>query len=190
MSALLERNLPPFEAAAMRVPDLTEVMAVERKAYPVPWTHGNFVDSLAAGYPAEVLRGPRTQACAAPPQVGLTPSGGGLGGAQPWGHSELLGYWVAMPGVDELHLLNITVAPAWQRRGLAIVMLDRLVADCRRQGLTQLWLEVRIGNERAREVYERYGFVEVGRRRAYYPVQQGPREDALLMSLPVPVDER
>ena len=160
MSALLKRNLPPFEAAAMRVPDLTEVMAVERKAYPVPWTHGNFVDSLAAGYPAEVLRGPR---------------------------AELLGYWVAMPGVDELHLLNITVAPAWQRRGLAIVMLDRLVAHCRRLGLTQLWLEVRLGNERAREVYLRYGFAEVGRRRAYYPVPQGPREDALLMSLSVAV---
>lgn len=158
MSALLERNLPPFEVAAMRIPDLTEVMAAERQAYPVPWTHGNFVDSLAAGYPAEVVRGPR---------------------------AELLGYWVAMPGVDELHLLNITVAPSWQGRGLAIVMLDRLIAECRRRGLTQLWLEVRLGNERAREVYRRYGFAEVGRRRAYYPVQDGPREDAILMSLMV-----
>ncbi|KQW46188.1 MULTISPECIES: ribosomal protein S18-alanine N-acetyltransferase [unclassified Roseateles] len=158
MSALLERNLPPFEAAAMRVPDLTEIIAVERQAYPVPWTHGNFVDSLAAGYPAEVLRGSR---------------------------AELLGYWVAMPGLDEMHLLNITVVPAWQGRGLAVAMLDRLVADCRRRGLTQLWLEVRVGNERAREIYGRYGFVEVGRRRAYYPVPHGPREDALLMSLVV-----
>ncbi len=158
MSALPERQLPPWEAAAMRVPDLTEVMAAERQAYPVPWTHGNFVDSLAAGYPAEVLRGPR---------------------------AELLGYWVAMPGADEMHLLNITVVPAWQGRGLAVLMLDRLVAECRRRGLTQLWLEVRVGNARAREVYRRYGFAEVGRRRAYYPVQDGPREDAVLMSLMV-----
>lgn len=142
----------------MRVPDLTEVMAAERQAYPLPWTHGNFVDSLAAGYPAEVLRGPR---------------------------AELLGYWVAMPGADEMHLLNITVVPPWQGRGLAVVMLDRLVAECRRRGLTQLWLEVRVGNARAREVYRRYGFAEVGRRRAYYPVQDGPREDAVLMSLMV-----
>jgi len=160
MSALLERSLPPWTADAMRVPELTEVMAIERQAYPVPWTHGNFVDSLAAGYPAEVLRGPR---------------------------AELLGYWVAMPGVDELHLLNITVAPAWQGRGLAVLMLDRLVAECRRRGLTQLWLEVRVSNQRAREVYRRYGLTEVGRRRAYYPVPQGPREDALLMSLSVAV---
>lgn len=160
MSALLERSQPPWEAAAMRVPDLTEVTAIERQAYPVPWSHGNFVDSLAAGYPAEVLRGPR---------------------------AELLGYWVAMPGVDEVHLLNITVAPIWQGRGLAVVMLDRIVAECRQRGLTQLWLEVRVSNERAREVYRRYGFAEVGRRRAYYPVVEGPREDAILMSLSIPV---
>ncbi len=169
MSALPDRTAPPWEACPMRVPDLTEVMAIERQAYPVPWTHGNFVDSLAAGYPAEVLRGPRLQA-----------------GAAPWGGQELLGYWVAMPGVDEMHLLNITVARAWQGRGLAVAMLDRLVAACRERGLTQLWLEVRVSNQRAREVYARYGFAEVGQRRAYYPVQQGPREDAVLMSLVVP----
>jgi ribosomal-protein-alanine N-acetyltransferase len=156
VNAVVKPAQPDFEAAAMRVPDLTEVMAVERVAYPVPWTHGNFVDSLAADYPAEVLRGPR---------------------------AELLGYWVAMPGADEMHLLNITVVPAWQGRGLAVAMLDRLVAECRRRGLSQLWLEVRISNARAREVYARYGFAEVGKRRAYYPVVEGPREDAILMSL-------
>jgi ribosomal-protein-alanine N-acetyltransferase len=158
MSAALDRQLPPFEADGMRVPDLTEVTAIERQAYPVPWTHGNFVDSLAAGYPAEVLRG-----------AGL----------------QLLGYWVAMPGVDELHLLNITVAPAWQGRGLAVAMLDRVLAEARRHGLQQVWLEVRLSNERAQAVYRRYGFAVAGRRRAYYPVTQGPREDALLMNMTV-----
>jgi [ribosomal protein S18]-alanine N-acetyltransferase len=158
MNAIVKPGLPRWESALMRLPDLAEVLAAEREAYPVPWTHGNFVDSLAAGYPAEVLRDPQ---------------------------GELLGYWVAMPGVDELHLLNITVAPAWQRRGLALVMLDRIVGACRQRGLTQLWLEVRVSNLRAQAVYQRYGFAEVGRRRAYYPVLQGPREDALLMSLMV-----
>ena len=158
MNAIVKPGLPRWEPALMRLPDLAEVLAAEREAYQVPWTHGNFVDSLAAGYPAEVLRDPQ---------------------------GELLGYWVAMPGVDELHLLNITVAPAWQRRGLALVMLDRIVGACRQRGLTQLWLEVRVSNLRAQAVYQRYGFAEVGRRRAYYPVLQGPREDALLMSLMV-----
>jgi ribosomal-protein-alanine N-acetyltransferase len=158
MNAVAEPRLPPHGTAPMRLPDLTEVIAVERQAYALPWSHGNFVDSLVAGYPAEVLRGPR---------------------------AELLGYWVAMPGVDEMHLLNITVAPAWQGRGLAVLMLDRLVEACRQRGLSQLWLEVRVSNERARAIYARYGMAEVGRRRAYYPVQHGPREDAILMSLTV-----
>ena len=56
---------------------------------------------------------------------------------------------------------------------------------CRAQACPQLLLEVRISNQRAREVYRRYGFEETGRRPAYYPVPQGPREDALLMSLAV-----
>ena len=48
-----------------------------------------------------------------------------------------------------------------------------------------LWLEVRESNERARAVYERYGFVEVGRRRGYYPAPRFAREDAIVMSLGV-----
>lgn len=145
-------------ALPLQLTDLAEVMAIEQEAYPVPWSHGNFVDSLAAGYAAEALRS--------------------LGG-------ELLGYWLAMPGVDEMHLLNITVAAPWRGRGLARCMLDRVQASCRAHRLPQLWLEVREGNHRARQVYAAYGFAEVGRRRGYYPVKAGPREDAVLMSLAV-----
>ena len=156
MSALLERSLPPFEAGAMRVPDLTEIIAIERQAYPVPWTHGNFVDSLAAAYPAEVLRGTR---------------------------AELLGYWVAMQGVDEMHLLNITVAPAVQGRGHARTLVDALVAVCRECRAGDLWLEVRAGNDRARALYAHLGFTQVGVRKGYYPAPFGRREDAVVMSL-------
>lgn len=145
------RRLQPMKAS-----HLDAVMAVEQAAYAFPWTRGNFVDSLAAGYFARVLFG------------------------EP---GELLGYHIAMAGLDEMHLLNITVAPAWQGQGLARLMLDRLVALCRRERLQQLWLEVRESNDRARQVYRRYGFAEVGRRRGYYPTPVGPREDAILMSL-------
>jgi ribosomal-protein-alanine N-acetyltransferase len=158
MNALLQT--PEVIAQPLGVTDLDELMPIERAAYPVPWSQGNFIDSIAAGYHAESLR-----------RVG--------------GRRELLGYWLAMPGVDEMHLLNITVAPAWQGQGLARLMLDRLAAVCRREGLAQLWLEVRVSNERARQVYRQYGFAEVGRRKAYYPSAKGPREDALLMSLKV-----
>ena len=141
---------------AMTVADLAAVAALEASAYAFPWSHGNFIDSLGAGYPSQVLLGP---------------DGG------------LLGYFVAMQGVDELHLLNLTVAPAEQGRGHARFMLDALIVLSRRLGARQLWLEVRHGNERARGLYLRYGFRHVGVRRGYYPAALGLREDAAVMSL-------
>ncbi|WP_310384878.1 ribosomal protein S18-alanine N-acetyltransferase [Roseateles sp.] len=149
----------------MRIADIEEVLAIERQVYAMPWSEGNFIDSLAAGYAAFVLR--NAPILRAP-------------------RSQMLGYVLAMKGVDEMHLLNLSVAPELQGRGLARLMLDALCGTCREQACTQLWLEVRVGNQRAREVYRRYGFVEMGLRRAYYPVPQGAREDAVLMSLAVP----
>ncbi|MCV2369542.1 ribosomal protein S18-alanine N-acetyltransferase [Roseateles oligotrophus] len=148
----------------MRAADVAEILVLERQVYAMPWSEGNFIDSLAAGYEAfvlrsaPVLRDPRTQ---------------------------LFGYFLAMKGVDEMHLLNLSVAPEQQGRGFARLMLDALCKICREQACPQLWLEVRVGNQRAREVYRRYGFTELGLRRAYYPVAAGPREDAVLMNLAV-----
>ena len=158
MNALLS---PDLRLRTMSTLDLDAVMAIELQAYSFPWTRGNFVDSLAAGYRAEVLVG----------------AGSGI-----------VGYFVAMPGVDEMHLLNLTVAPAWQRQGLARRLLDALEDRCRDAALAMLWLEVRASNERARQVYRRRGIAEVGLRRGYYPAPQGTREDAVVMSARVPLE--
>lgn len=153
MNAVLqaERALLPMAAA-----NLDAVMAIEAAAYAFPWSRGNFVDSLASGYFAQVLY-----------------AGGG----------EVLGYFIAMGGVDEMHLLNLTVAPAHEHQGHARFMMDALTAECRVRRAQQLWLEVRQGNARARAIYVRRGFVEVGVRKGYYPAPQGQREDAIVMSL-------
>ncbi|MDB5870289.1 MAG: ribosomal protein S18P -alanine acetyltransferase [Polaromonas sp.] len=139
------------------------VVRIEKSAYPQPWSERNFLDSLQAGYQAQLL-------------MAGTPDS-----------PELLGYFVAMKGVDEVHLLNITVAPGWQRQGWGRVMLDALGIWARGQGALWLWLEVRVSNGRAREVYESHGFRHVGTRRRYYPpspaLPQG--EDAIVMSLPL-----
>jgi ribosomal-protein-alanine N-acetyltransferase len=150
MNAVLE---PGPQRRVMTVRDLDTVGRIEAQAYSFPWSRGNFVDSLAAGYLAEVLDCPR---------------------------DGLLGYCVAMPGVDELHLLNITVAPAWQGLGHGRILLDAVQRHGRRLGLGTLWLEVRHGNHRARAFYLRRGFAEVGLRRGYYPAAGG-REDAVVM---------
>ena len=116
---------------------------------------GNFLDSHKAGYQVITLLG----------------------------EASVLGYFVAMPGVQEVHLLNITVDPAYQRQGWGIMMLDALVIWSRGQDAKWLWLEVRASNERAIFVYERYGFNRVGERKNYYPLQVGQREHAVVMSL-------
>lgn len=155
MSAVLrdERSLRPLTPS-----DLDAVLAIENLAYDHPWSRGNFIDSLAAGYWSQMLIDAR-----------CTPL--------------LLGYLVAMPGVDDVHLLNLTVDPAVQHRGHARYMLDALVDHCCARSATRLWLEVRASNRRARALYVRYGFREAGVRKGYYPASRNGREDALVMSL-------
>lgn len=136
--------------------DLDAVLRVEQAAYEFPWSRGNFVDSLNAGHPAHLLRDEQ---------------------------GRLLGYFVAMWGVDEIHLLNLTVATDLQGRGLGRHLLGVLVDLCRSRDCRSLWLEVRQHNRRALAVYEQFGFVAVGLRRGYYPAAQGRREDAVVMSL-------
>ena len=136
----------------MAVADLGEVMALEVQAYSHPWSQGNFVDSLAAGHLSEVLVE----------------------------DSRLIAYFVAMLGVEELHLLNLTVAPAHQSKGLGSALLAAVLDHARARALATVWLEVRASNARAQALYARRGFAEVGVRRGYYPAPQG-REDAVVM---------
>jgi ribosomal-protein-alanine N-acetyltransferase len=160
MSAQWRGTAPQGDTAPTLLPltvsQIDAVMAIERAAYAFPWSRGNFIDSLAAGYPAFVLQGAR---------------------------DGLLGYCVAMRGVEEMHLLNITVAPAFQGRGHARSMLLALVALCRAQAARELWLEVRASNVRARAIYEHLGFRQKGLRKGYYPAPSRRREDAVVMSL-------
>lgn len=158
MSALLQ---PRLLRRAMAVGDLDAVIAAEAGAYSHPWTRGNFIDSLASGYLAEVVVGD---------DVGL------------------VAYFVAMCGVDELHLLNISVATAWQGQGHGSALLRAVQGHAAARGLGSLWLEVRQSNARARALYGRRGFAEAGLRKGYYPAV-GQREDAVVMSLPISLSD-
>jgi [ribosomal protein S18]-alanine N-acetyltransferase len=150
-------SLHPQEATLvpMCLEDLPQVMQIEREAYLWPWSEGNIRDSMAQGHCCQTLRDTQGQ---------------------------LLGYFLAMSGPQEVHLLNITVAPAFQRQGWARVMLDALHAWAYTQGAQWIWLEVRVSNARALSIYEAYGFRRVGLRKAYYPLNGLQREDAVVMS--------
>jgi ribosomal-protein-alanine N-acetyltransferase len=147
---------PTLEArfADLTALDLDAVIAVEQSVYGHPWTVGNFKDALASGYQAQRL----------------------LAG------DTLIGYFVAMKVVDEVHLLNITVSLNHRSQGWARLMLDALAVWSRGQGCAWLWLEVRESNHRALQVYRSHGFKQVGLRKDYYPVGRGLREAALVMS--------
>ncbi len=130
---------------------------IEKSAYSHPWTHTNLMDSIRSGYNCQGL----------------------------WGGDELIGYFVAMLGVEETHLLNLTVAPSHQGQGWAKLMLEALALWSRGKGAHWLWLEVRASNARALSVYAAHGFRRVGDRKNYYPLATGKREDAIVMSLPL-----
>ncbi|MYN07851.1 ribosomal protein S18-alanine N-acetyltransferase [Pseudoduganella aquatica] len=138
----------------MRDSDIDEVVALEESVYPYPWTRGNFADSLASGYQAWVLRGQ---------------------------DMRLMGYFLVMQMVDEAHLLNVAVAQEWQGQGLGRFLLNQSVACSRGLGMESMLLEVRPSNTRALELYERYGFEQIGRRKGYYPAGSQQREDAIVM---------
>lgn len=138
--------------------DLDTVVALEHQAYAHPWQRSHFADCLASAYPAQMLMAGEV----------------------------LLGYFVAMKGFEEVHLLNITVSPEHQGQGWARVMLDALALWTHGQGVQWIWLEARAGNVRAIHVYKAHGFRTVGTRRQYYPAANGSREDAVVMSLKLP----
>jgi len=145
---------PAPALAPMREADLAEVIAVEDAIYSHPWTRGNFADSLAAGYECRTWR---------------------LEG-------ELLGYFVLMVAAGEAHLLNLSVAPAWQRKGHGSALLREASAIARGLGARGIFLEVRPSNAGAQALYTRFGFRKIAVRRGYYPAHSG-REDALVLTL-------
>ena len=159
MSALFPT--PKIQVLPMAPEWLDAVVALEHQLYTHPWSHGNFVDSLSCGYQAQVLT------------LQLAPDS----------PAHLIGYLVAMPGVDEVHLLNIAVQPLYQGQGFARAMLEGMNIWAREHGAARVWLEVRVSNTHAQALYERLGYEHVSVRRGYYPAANNQREDALVMSL-------
>ena len=132
--------------------DLDAVLKIEFAAFSHPWTRGIFNDSLKS-YDCWLM----------------------FEGGQQVGHG------VINVIVGEAHLLNITVKPESQGRGLGLLLLEHLMDRARELEAAECFLEVRASNQSAYRLYERYGFNEIGRRRDYYPAVGG-REDALVMA--------
>ena len=75
-------------------------------------------------------------------------------------------------------ILTVGVVPSARRGGIARTLIATLLDEAGRRGVTEVFLEVRVDNDAARELYRTEGFAEVGRRRGYY---DGGRVDAVTM---------
>jgi [ribosomal protein S18]-alanine N-acetyltransferase len=150
-------------ASPMVVGDVAEVLAIEQQVHTHPWSEGNFLDSLASGYGAWVVRlsdlveGERNR--------------------------QIVAYAMVMDLPDETHLLNLSVALDFQRRGIAKSLFRWLIARAQQQAKQTYLLEVRPSNRAAIELYRAIGFTQVGVRRGYYPAVNQSREDALVLTL-------
>jgi len=160
LSALL--NDPLLKLRPMREDDLAQVIAIEESVYPFPWTLGIFQDCLRVGYCCWVV-------CL---------------------QEKIIGYGVLSVVLDESHILNLCIQPEWQRRGLGVRLIQRLLSVAREHGAETAFLEVRVGNQAAFKLYQGLGFVQVGERRDYYPAPGDKREDALVMSLELSASRR
>jgi ribosomal-protein-alanine N-acetyltransferase len=140
------------ELRRLEAGDLDEVEAIEREAYPTPWSRSMFDAELRK--PSSLALGAFTE--------------GGV----------LVGYAFVSRYVDAWHVMNVAVVDEYRRRGIASALLVRLfdvTATDPRRGYT---LEVRVSNTGAIKLYERLGFEARGMRRGYYTDN---REDALIM---------
>lgn len=91
---------------------------------------------------------------------------------------KVAGYVGSQTVIDESDMMNIAVAPAFRRQGIAKRLIDSLILGLQERGSHTLTLEVRSSNEPAISLYRQLGFIQVGRRPNYY---RNPKEDALIL---------
>lgn len=147
---LADRDGRALTARPLTTANVPTVMALEARAHSHPWRRSAYEDCLRGAHACWLL-------CEG---------------------EAIAGFVVVSWGGDEGELLNIAVDPARQGRGVGRALL-KLALDQLRHFAADVFLEVRAGNERAIDLYRRAGFVEAGRRPAYYPAGSG-REDALI----------
>lgn len=145
----------------MNEADLVAVMAVENASYDFPWSENIFRDCYKVGYYCCVIE-----------KEGM-----------------IIGHGVMSAAVGECHLLNICIHPDHQRQGHGQVLVDYLLNLGYHAKARLAYLEVRVSNKAARDLYLKRGFREIGLRKNYYPAD-GEREDALILVLDMERDEQ
>ncbi|SNR59093.1 ribosomal-protein-alanine N-acetyltransferase [Humidesulfovibrio mexicanus] len=146
-------TLQAWNCWPLGVADIADVMALERMCFRTRWTREQFLLGLERG--AFQILGTRER-------------------------GALLGYVAYSLIAGEMEILNIATHPFHRRKGLATRLLGAAIDCCQRRGAGEGFLEVRRSNIPAIDLYRKFGFIEVGVRKNYYPDNH---EDALLFRL-------
>ncbi|HEX9758750.1 MAG TPA: ribosomal protein S18-alanine N-acetyltransferase [Nitrospiria bacterium] len=149
-----QENKTSLQVKPMKPEDLDQILDIEQRSYTEPWIREMFLDELFEKWFSHsvVLR--------------LSPS------SDPLGYSC---FWILE---SELHLLNLTIDPAWQGRGFGTRLLQWILAGGKKQKALNAFLEVRVSNQGAIRLYEKNGFQQLTQRKNYY---SNPQEDALIL---------
>jgi ribosomal-protein-alanine N-acetyltransferase len=141
----------------MRPEDLEHVMVIERSSFESPWTKNNFFDEFKNSDLSTqlVMEADR----------------------------RIVAFAILWIIIDECHLANIAVHPDFRRRGLAEIMLNKVIGIAREKNCKKIMLEVRKSNDPAIQLYTKYRFEKVGVRKNYYHDGFMKQEDAVLMDL-------
>ena len=143
----------------MALSDIQAVINIEKQCHSHPWSEKLFLSNFGTRYFNHIM------------QI----------------DNEIIGYFIASHVAGEATLMNIAVAPNFQGKGLGQRLINKLIANSKKQDQVEVWLEVRESNKAAIKLYQKTGFIDVDIRKAYYqianpvPNKKNQREDAIIM---------
>lgn len=140
--------------------DIEEVLDIEKTLCDFPWTYTIFSDCLRAEYSAWILVDSALK-------------------------ELIIGYGLVSIGAGEGHILNLCIHPQRQRQGLGTYLLKHLLNEARNENALSVFLEARLSNTGAFQLYQKLGFTVIGKRKGYYEHANG-REDAMVLEFVFP----
>jgi ribosomal-protein-alanine N-acetyltransferase len=93
---------------------------------------------------------------------------------------EIVGYGLLSMAANEAHILNLCIKPERQHQGLGKSLMHHLIGQAKLLNAKSVYLEVRLSNQIAYDLYIKLGFTVIGNRKDYYPATNG-REDAIVL---------
>ena len=147
--------LDPIRIAPLEAADLDELMEIENRSFSLPWSRASYEEFWPL------------------PSISIWIAREG---------SAVVGYYLLQHVGDEMELHTFAVKPECRRRGIGTRLLKHMLEQVRHCGARHVFLQVRPSNAAACALYEKFGFVVVGKRRRYY---RDNDEDAFVMRLDV-----